>query len=155
MKLLRDREEIARAINGRKMPVVEIDLSKADCYGIISEPVVINNGHFRDGFPYMIHAHVRCYRDEKRFTFSAGGVGISADFGYSDVEEMLEYRNAPVINTDEDVVLVIKNPKERYCWIIIMHTADHITQHCSTPLAFTDNDILLNAILLQETEKEE
>jgi hypothetical protein len=153
MKFLKDREEIAKAINGREIPVVTLDLVDADEYGLVSEPVAINNGFFRDGFPYMIHAHIRCYSDAKKFTFSSGCVGIHSDFGYTDVMEMLEYRNAPVIEADSDVILVIKDSKEKMCYITVMHTSKGVDPHCYTPLTFTDGDSILNKTLLDKARK--
>lgn len=140
MKFLAERTEVAKAINGRKCAVVTIDLAKADDYGLVSEPVVIDNGTFDDGFPYMIHSEIRCYCDERKFTFSSGGFGIHSSFGYSDVMEMLKYRNAPVIKADSDVILVIKDSKNEKCWIRVMHTAKKIAKFCSTPLTFIEED---------------
>lgn len=152
MKFLTDRTEIARAINGRKMPVVTMDLSEADEYGLKSEPVVIDNGTFRDGFPYMVHSKIRLYTDEKKFTFSSGCVGIHDSFGYTDVMDMLEYRNAPVIKADSDFILVIKNPADRECYIAVMHTSNRVDPHCSTPLHIEDGDCMLNRLFLQKAE---
>ena len=153
MKYLTERTEIAKAINGRKLPVVTVDLTKADEYGIVSEPVVIDNGTFDDGFPYMIHSEIRCYSDAKKFTFSSGGFGIHSGFGYSDVMEMMEYRNAPIIKADSDVILVIKNSKERHCYIVVLHTSKKISEFCSTPLTFEDNDLGFNEMMLAEARE--
>ena len=153
MKYFTERTEIAKAINGRQSPVVTIDLAQADEYGIVSEPVVIDGGTFSDGFPYMIHAKIRCYADAKKFTFSAGVVGIHSDFGYYDVMEMLEYRNAPVIKADSDVILVIKNSKERHCYIVGLHTSKKVSKHCTTPLTFEDNNIAFNEVMLAEARQ--
>lgn len=149
MKVLKERTEIAKAINGRKYPVVTIDLAKTDEYGIVSEPVVIDNGTFDDGFPYMIHSEIRCYSDEKNFTFSSGGVCISNSFGYYDVDEMTAYRNAPVIKPDEDVILVIKDTVNKKCWIIMLHTSKRINKFCSTPLRFEDNNDMFNSFMIE------
>ena len=46
MKRLTERTEIAKAINFHKYPVVEIDVSKVDEYGIIGTKVLIDNGTF-------------------------------------------------------------------------------------------------------------
>lgn len=141
MRLLTERTEIATAINGHKMPVITIDLADADEYGLKSQKVLIDNGTFDDGFPYLIHSEIRAYRDEKKFKFSQGGVGIHSSFGYSDMKEMLDYRNAPIIKPDEDVIIAIIDSKDRLAFApMILHTNKRIDAYCSTPLTFADDD---------------
>ena len=113
MKVLKERTEIAVAINGHKMPVITIDMADADDYGLKSENVLIDNGTFRDGFPYYIRAKLRAYADETKFKFSSGCVCISNSFSYYDVKKMLDYRNAPIIKADEDVIIAIIDSKKK------------------------------------------
>lgn len=141
MKTLTERTEIAKAINGHKMPVITIDLADADEYGLKSQKVLIDNGTFRDGFPYYIRSEIRAYADETKFKFSQGASILKADFTYYDITEMLEYRNAPIVKKDEDVIIVIINSKEKFSYKpIILHTDKRIDAHCSTPLTFVDTD---------------
>lgn len=141
MRALRERIEIAKAINGHKMPVIVIDLADADKYGLKSKEVLIDNGTFSDGFPYYIRTELRAYRDEDKFKFSSGGTCISASFGYSDIKEMLDYRNAPIVKTDEDVIVsIIDSNKKKAYYPIVLHTGKRINAHCSTPLTFIDED---------------
>lgn len=139
--MLKERTEIAMAINGHKMPVITIDLADADDYGLKSENVLIDNGTFRDGFPYYIRCELRAYRDEGKFKFKQYGTCISSSFGYHDMEEMLSYRNAPVVKADEDVIIAIIDSKKRQAYYpIVLHTSKRIDAHCSTPLTFVDED---------------
>ncbi len=141
MKLLKDRREIAKAVNFHKMPVIIIDLADADEYGLVSKPVVIDNGKFKDGLPYFIKARVRAFRDENRFKFHSGGACIHASFTYSDLKEMLDFANAPIVKTDSDVVVsVIDSVHFRSYPLMILHTNKRIAPHCSTPLTFVDTD---------------
>jgi hypothetical protein len=141
MKLLTERTEIATAINGHKMPVITIDLADADTYGLKSQKVLIDNGTFRDGFPYYLKCEVRAYADEKKFKFSQGGVGLSASFTYYDMKEMLDYRNAPIVKPDEDVIIAIINSKKKDFFApMVLHTNKRIDAHCTTPLTFADDD---------------
>lgn len=141
MRTLNTRQEIAATINFKKMTVVTLDLAKADEYGLVSEPVQIDNGTFRDGEPYYIHSVIRAYTDERKFTFTQYGCCISASFTYSDMEEILAYANAPVVKKDADVcIAIIDSNKKQVYKPIILHTKDHISQHCSTPLTFADED---------------
>ena len=141
MRVLKERTEIAININGHKNPVITIDLADTDDYGLKSQKVLIDNGTFRDGFPYYIHSEVRAFSDEDKFKFKQYGTGISSSFTYYDMKEMLEYRNAPIIKADEDVIIAIidTNRKEAYP-PIVLHTSKHIDAHCSTPLTFVDKD---------------
>lgn len=141
MKVLRERTEIAKAINGHKMPVITIDFADADDYGLKSKKVLIDNGKFSDGFPYYIHAEVRAFRDEGKFTFKQYGTCIHNSFTFHDMEEMLEYRSAPIVKADEDVVIaVIDSKNKQMCYPIVLHTNGKINPHCSTPLTFIDED---------------
>ena len=141
MRTITERTEIAKAINGHTMPVITIDLADADEYGLKSQKVLIDNGKFRDGFPYYIHSEVRAYADEQYFKFSQDGVCLKASFGYSDMEEMLAYRNAPIVKADEDVIIAVIDSKNRVAYSpIVLHTSKRIDQFCSTPLTFEDKD---------------
>ena len=139
MRTLTERTEIAKAINGHKMPVITIDLADADEYGLKSQKVLIDNGTFSDGFPYYIHSELRAYRDERKFRFSQGAVGISASFDYHDMKEMLDYRNAPIVRPDEDIIIAIIDSRDKTAYYpIILHTDKRIDSNCTTPLVFTD-----------------
>lgn len=141
MRILTERTEIAKAINGHTMPVITIDLADADHYGLKSQKVLIDNGKFRDGFPYYIKCEVRAYADEKYFKFSQGGVCLKASFGYYDMEEMLAYRNAPIVKADEDVIIAIIDSKNKVAYKpIVLHTTKRIDANCTTPLEFEDKD---------------
>ena len=143
MRFLTDREEIATTITGRECAVVTIDLADADEFGLVSEPVVVDKGTYNDGFPRMARGHIRCYTDAKKFVFHEGVCGISASFGYYDVVEMAEYRNAPVIRKDSDVVLVVKDSRVKACWVVVLHTG-------KTGEYFVDNDIYFNKAMLEK-----
>ena len=56
MKVLTERTEIASAINFKKYPVVTIDVSKRDDYGIVGCPVCVDAGLFRTGEPQYVRA---------------------------------------------------------------------------------------------------
>lgn len=139
MRTITERAEIAKAINGHTMPVITIDLADADEYGLKSQKVLIDNGTYSDGFPYYIRSELRAYSDERKLKFSHGVVGLSASFTYHDMKEMLEYRNAPVVKPDEDVVIAIINSNDKTAYApIVLHTGTHIDSNCTVPLVFTD-----------------
>lgn len=149
MRKLTERTEIAKAINGHTMPVITLDLADATEYGIRSQKVLIDNGKFRDGFPYYIKSEVVAYADEKHFSFSQGCTCLSASFGYSDMEEMLEYRNAPIVKADEDVIIAVIDSKKKLAYNpMILHTSKRIDENCSTPLTFEDKDYTVLPLLM-------
>ena len=106
MKRLTDRTDIAEAINFKKYPVLHIDLADRDEHGIQGCKCCIDNGKFSDGTPYYVRATCRAFSDERKLTFHSGGTFLSDSFSYYDMEEMLEYANAPVIRPGEPVVVV-------------------------------------------------
>ena len=143
MKRLTDRTEIASAINFRKYPVVTIDLADVDEYGIKGAKVLIDNGFFKSGEPYYIKAKLRAYSDEKVLQFSQGAEVLSASFTYSDMEEILEYSNAPIIKADQDILICPINSAIREAYApILLHTGKRIDAHCSTPLTLEKFEII-------------
>lgn len=153
MYQLKERTEIAKAINGHKMPVVTIDLADADDFGLKSEKVLIDNGFFNDGFPYYIHAEIRAYSDKTDFTFSQGCVFLSSSFSYSDMKEMLEYRNAPIIKPDEDVIIAIIDSRNHTAYApMVLHTGKRIDAHSCSPLYFEDKDYMTTGYIQKAKE---
>lgn len=146
MKFIEKRTDIASTINFHKMPIVKMDLANKSEYGLVSEKVNIDNGTFRDGNPYFIHADIRIYRDEQRFTFHRGCTCLHSDFGYYDIEEMLEWANAPIIKADSDFCLVVIDSETKRAWKpMILHTGKRIDANCSSPLTIEMDE--------QKTEK--
>lgn len=147
MKMFNTPQEIAVAINMHQMPVVRIDLADADEYGIKSQKVLIDNGKFRrlnptdPDMPYLVRAEIRAFVDEKKFTFASYGCCLSNTFGYHDMEELLDYANAPIIKRDSDVVLAIVDSRRKIAYKpIILHTRNRIDPNCQIPLGFIDED---------------
>lgn len=135
MKVLKDRTEIATAINFKRYPVVTIDRSKTDEYGIVGSPVNIDNGTFRDGNPYFIHATMRTYIDDGCLTFSSYGSCLKDSFGYRDMMQILEYANAPVVKPGQEILVCIIDSEEGVAWPpVLLKTGDRVSPFCITPL---------------------
>lgn len=153
MKTLTERTEIAPAINFKKYPVVTIDVSKRDDYGIVGCPVCIDAGLFRSGEPHYVKATCRVYRDEQKLTFTSGCVGLSADFGYRDIEEMLEYANVPIIRPDAEMLVVIIDSAKRIAYSpVVVRTGSRVDPHCQTPISLAEP--LSFAAFFKESEGE-
>lgn len=141
MKHLTDRKAIAQAINIDRIPVVRIDLADSDEYGLKSQKVLVDNGTFRDGTPYLIGAEIRAYADTMKFEVVSYGTCLKDSFSYYDMEEMLAYANAPVLKKDSDVVIAVVDSENKKAFApAVLHTGDRISAHCMNPIAFTDED---------------
>lgn len=141
MRILKDREEIAKEVNIKRTTTVRIDLADSDEYGIKSQIINIDNGTFKDGTPCLLKAEIRAYADEMKFTFSGFNAYLSNSFSYYDIEEMAEQANAPIVKADSDVVLIIVNSRTKEMFApVILHTGKRIDAHCSMPLTFIDED---------------
>lgn len=149
MKLIKDRHELAMAMNFGKYPVLKIDLADADDYGLKGCKVRIDAGTFSNGYPYIITATLRVYRDECKLTTSADPVGLHADFTYSDYTKMVTNAQAPLIRPDQDVVVAVYDSKNKRAFAaILVRTKSYVNKHCTTPLGFEDVDMtpyMLNA----------
>lgn len=140
MKMLTDRKQIAKEINIKRTTTVRIDLAEADEYGIKSQKVLIENGTYSDGTPSYVHAQICAYSDMKEFTFTGGSICLKSDFGYRDIEEMVEYANAPIVKPDSDVVIVVVDSEKQIAFNpIVMHTGKTVNAYCITPLEFVDS----------------
>lgn len=142
MKLLKDRKELALAINFQKYPVLKIDLADADYYGLKGCKIRIDAGTFRDGEPFTINAELRAYRDECKLTTSAGATVLSNSFTYKDYTEMVEFAQAPLIKADQDVVVAVYDSSKKMPYAaFLVHTGKTVSKFCSTPLTFEDADM--------------
>ena len=142
MKLLKDKHEMAMAMNFGKYPVLKIDLADSDDYGLKGCKVRIDAGTFKDGEPYTIKATLRVYRDECKLTTSSACVVLTNSFTYNDYEEMVEYAQAPLIKPDQEVVVAVYDSKKRIPYAaFITRTTKHVSRHCSTPIGFVDTDM--------------
>lgn len=135
MKIISGKTEIAAAINFGRYPVIRIDLSKTDLYGVVGAPVRIDNGTFATGEPYFVRGYLRTFKDENVLTFNAGGVALKANLSYSDYERMLEYTNAPIIKPDQDIMVCMVDSKRRFvCAPVVLRTGKRVDPYCVTPL---------------------
>lgn len=142
IKYLKDRHEIALAINFGKYPVLKIDLADADDYGLKGCKVRIDAGTFKDGAPYVIGATLRVFRDECKLTTSSECCVLTNDFTYYDYTAMVEKAQAPLIKPDQDVVVAVYNSKTKQAYApVIVHTSKHVSRHCSTPISFEEADM--------------
>lgn len=141
MKILKDKHELAMAMNFRKYPVLTIDLADSDDYGLKGCKVRIDAGTFDDGLPYTIKATLRVYNDECKLTTSSACVCLCEGFTYDDYVEMAEYANAPLIKPEQEVVVAVYDSKKRIPYAAFITKTTKVHRHCSTPIGFENTDM--------------
>ena len=142
MKLLKDRQELAAAMNFGRYPVLRIDLADADDYGLKGCRVRIDAGTFRSGDPYIIDAVLRVYNDEKKLTTTCFGACLADSFSYQDYHDMVEKAMAPLIRPDQDVVIAFYHSKaQKAMAAMIVRTGKSVSRGCACPLSFEDVDM--------------
>ena len=135
MKVLTNKTEIAAAINFSQYPVIRIDLSQTDLYGVVGAPVRIDNGTFSTGEPYFVRCYLRTFKDENALVFNAGGVALKANLSYGDYERMLEYTNAPIVKPDQDILVCMVDSKHHLIFNpVVLRTGKRVDPYCMTPL---------------------
>lgn len=135
MKYLKERTEIATAINYHKYPTIKIDFANVTDYGVQGSKCLVDCGEWLQESEFYI------YNDAKILQVSAGGCCIHKDFSYYDVKEMLDKRNLPIIHADEDILIVPidSSLQEAYAPFII-HTGK-IDRFCMAPISLEKVDM--------------
>ena len=138
IKELKEKTEIVNAINFNKYPVVNIDAAKdaIEMNGKIvgfSTPVRVPWNY--NGETLYLNANLTWFEYDQLVEVSSYGCTLSSGFGYSDMQEMLKYSNAPIIDKDTTFVLVVHNSKTRktLCPLLIS-TDSHKNINCQTVL---------------------
>ena len=136
MKTIQRPQEFGPLINFRRLPVVRIDVTDRDDYGLRGAPVVIDNGFFRGtNHPDLIDARLRAYDDEETLVFHQRGCCLTNTFTYGDMEKCLMYANAPIIKPGEEFLIVLVDSQtNKFSLPILVKTEKHVRADCSTPL---------------------
>ena len=147
---LTDRQEIARAMNFRKHPVLWMEVGKSEpggegqIYGGCKATVMCYNSSYKGEMPYT--GDLQMYSDEQNddvdylpqywdhIHLKSWGACLKADFGYHDVMDNLEKAQAPVIEPNQEVIVVFKDSVNERCWVRKMVTSGRVDPHCATML---------------------
>ena len=140
MKFLRDRREIAQAINIDRLPVITIDIRKPmdgypDCYEGSKVLIATPNKRYPDSYSKCT---VRMFGDEpgnaehhdapwgyKKIVLCEGMIGLFADFGLSDVREMVEWSNCRWLTAGQKVVVFFDKGDKGF--LRVMKVSDRVT----------------------------
>lgn len=141
MKHLTERTEIAKALNFGKYPVLTFDLHNQTEYGFKGCKCRIDMGTFNDGSNYYETAELYAYRDEQKVTFNSFGCCLSAEWSYHDFVEDLEYANAPLVEPNGEVVIVILDTNLKLVYEVIIAKVGKAHKFCSTPIDIEEIDM--------------
>ena len=137
MRLIKSREEYAKAVNFGKYPVLMIDMNQKGFMDEIFDggKVRVDFGYFNDGERYLDGGEFKYYKKENKFYVASYGCMITKDFTYEDAMEDAEYGNSPIIDEGDEVVIVIHDSKERSVKAYIAKAVNK-RKFCTTMLEF-------------------
>jgi len=154
--ILRDRQEIGREMNFRKHPVLwmEIGKSPAGWDGQIYEgckATILGQSTRYGALPYT--GDLQMYSDEQdpevvsmpqfwnHIHLKDWGACLKADFGYSDVIEHLEDAMSPLLEPNQEVIVIFKDSERRRCWVRKMVTSKRFDPHCATMMTLENPEV--------------
>lgn len=139
MKELTNRQEIAKAMNFGKYPVIEIDVSKKTEYGFVGTKINIKSQRFE----LPVRATLTAYKDTKILTTSGENICVKAQYDYNDFINNLEYANAPTIEADQDILVVFTDREAGLVHkVVILHTGNYVDDFCMTPLKIEEYQVI-------------
>lgn len=141
MKSLTNRQEIAEAINFGKYPVLDIDLSKSDEYGLKGKTCRIHMGRFNDGEQWLEKAELRAYGDSKVLTFSAFACCLDANMSYYDLIDDVNTAQTPIVEPDSEICVVIHDSKKKAVYAVYIVRTGKVSRHCQTPIQLETVDV--------------
>lgn len=142
MKTITNRTEIAKALNFGKYPVLVID--KANTITLGDEVCGYRGSKVRvawnyQGETYYSQCELNWYGDTKKLSITQGCVCISNSFGSSDILEMVEYANAPILDRDMEFVLIVKDSRSgSVAYPILMRTSNYKNLNCTSVLVIDE-----------------
>lgn len=130
MKYISGRTEIAKALNFNEHPVVDIDFANEEnkiymCGSLVGFKAKVRVPWMYNGKTMYDKSELKWFEDEKRITIGNAGCMLASGFGYQDIEEMVGYANAPILDKNEEFVLVLRNSKTKMALVLNPETADH------------------------------
>lgn len=139
MKYLTDRQEIAKAMNFGKYPVLVLNRENhkgfEDTDYCVGQKVKVAYDNPRyEGMT----TQGNIYLENGKIAISGDSACLTARFGYSDVMEAAEWANAPTIHKGQTVVVVEQWPSKKLCAVRMMKVSDRIDIHCITVASLED-----------------
>lgn len=138
MKTLTDRQEIAKAMNFGEYPILYLDLAKDElkedylkgCYQGQRVKIARN----RNGETFYSHGTLSYWKDENKLSISSEAIMLTASFGFSDIQKMVENANATEIKGDQEVIVVIMNSKTQKTSYPFLTKTSRYVPNCQTAM---------------------
>ena len=138
-----DRKEIGKAINFGKYPVLFINRENRPYpeyggdYSIgCKVRVAYDNG--MEGMTTRGNIFFSNENGRDSLAISSRGSMLKASFGRSDVLDMVEWAQAPVVHKGQTVVVVEDWPSEKKCSVRLMKLPERGVAHCQTAAVLPD-----------------
>lgn len=153
MKWLTDRKEIAKAINIDRIPVITMDISKCmegyeNCYK--GSRINLEGAHKGKYADLLTHCTASMYGDEKgnerhdapwtyaRIHLSPRTACLHDSFSLHDVDEMVDWSNAPKAKANDLVIVYFRGENNGY--LRLMKIGSRIDPFCTTAVMLEDID---------------
>ena len=141
MKKLTKSKDIAKALNFGKYPVLSIDISKWDEYGLIGNVCRIDMGEFSGGEKWYQEATLRVFCDEKKLTFTSPGCFLSSTYSYWDFIKDIEIASAPIVKPNSEIAVAVFDSKAKEGYGVYIVKTGTARRFCSTSLSCIDADM--------------
>ena len=148
--VLNERQEIGLAMNFGKYPVLWMEVGNPragwDRFTVYEGCKARITGQSSRHGDLIYTGRLSMYGDEQKeevltspwfwdgIHLSSDGCFLDASFGYSDVMEDLENSQSPMLETNQEVIVVMKDSNRKVCWVRKMKTTSHKDPHCQTML---------------------
>lgn len=151
MKWLTDRKEIAKAINIDRIPVITMNIRKCmdgyeNCYE--GSRINLEGAHKGKYADLLTHCTARMYGDENgnerhdapwtyvRIHLSPRTTYLHDSFSLRDVDEMVDWSNAPKAKANDLVIVYFRGEDRGY--IRLMKIGSRIDPFCTTAVMLED-----------------
>lgn len=138
-----DRKEIGKAINFGKYPVLFINRENRPYPEYVGDysigcKVRVAYDHGPSGITTRGNLFFSNENGRDELAISSKGSMLKASFGRSDVLDMVEWAQAPVVHKGQTVVVVEDWPSEGRCTVRLMRVPDQIDVNCITVAVLQD-----------------
>lgn len=145
MKIIKERQELAQAINFGRNPVVKIVCKPRKGYDDVIDGgcIKVVTGVMSDGRDCVEVADIRIFRDSyagdghKHINIGSSGMGISARFCVSDIVRMADYANLPIAKKGDEIVFVLVNETATAA-AVVMAEVKMTIKYCQTSAKLED-----------------
>ena len=133
MKEIIKREEIAKALNFGEYPVLKIDLDQKAFMDVLykGSKARVDFGKFNDGSRYLAQGYVLYNKKDERIEIAAESVILTKDVSYEDWMEDIEYASSPILDDNQEVLIVMYSEKNRSVKVYLGKT-EKGRRDCST-----------------------